>query len=589
MILLLLDEREVDLCSFSKKVKSLPPVASCVEHFDSTSKALTDALRELFMTTTTRRRRRPPALGGLWFLLTLLQCGCRHEALAFRTTPKQPPPRPGSIEDAVAQLGRVPYGEQSRQYRRTVYSHSDWIRHRNNPAGGSRIFANIRGMFFSGIIRQMRGDIAVVTAVATFVVLWNDYIVPYSEAHATLMNLPDLDLPLSAFTLSSPALGLLLVFRTNASYQRWLEARARWSVVETHTRNCVRMAVTFCPNAQDKDDDDATYQCLLQLAAASWLVARTMMNVLAGPAADDEAYQSELMEYYRPYNADLVDFLLVSNDKNNNDGNTSQMMQQDQRAQVALLQLSLALDRIPVDEKRRVEIDKSIILIADAVAACQRILTSPVPLVYTKHSSRFLSLWMLLLPFAMHDQFMQRHQTGLVTIPAAALLSLFLFGIEELAIQLEEPFSILPMQEMCDDIRVDTAALVEWSVKLRHQSSQPSRRTGVDETPNNLHQSSSSLQSASKVSLPPPLPHNGMSSPPQAWFDKTKNNNYDHPPPSLPNNGNRSPQPQQRQQVVFELYSPPPNRRMKNNGYQNEQDYSNNINGWTYMEGDDSS
>ena len=531
----------------------------------------------------------PTTLVGLWLLLTvtLLQ-SCSRQALAFSFSP-QPPPRPGSIEDAVAQLGHVPYGEQSRQYRRTVYSHGDWIRHRNptNPAG--RIFTNIRGMFFSGIIRQMRSDIAMVTLVATFVVLWNDYIVPWSESdtHATLTNLPDLDLPLSAFTLSSPALGLLLVFRTNASYQRWLEARARFSVVETHTRNTVRMAVTFCPNNDQGLLSTHTYERLVQLAAASWLVARTMMNVLAGPAADDEAYRAELMEYYRPYDADLVDFLLTVNDKNddNNDDDddaSSTQIQPDQRAQVALLQLSLALDAIPVDEKRRVEIDKSIILIADAVAACQRILTSPVPLVYTKHSSRFLSLWMLLLPFAMHDQFIQRHQTGLVTIPAAALLSLFLFGIEELAIQLEEPFSILPMQEMCDDIRVDTAALVEWSVMLR-QSPQTSRRNG-DETTNNLHQSSS-LPSTNKVSLH----SNGMTSPQQVTlFDKSKNNNV-NPPPPLPNNGNSSPLPQQRQQVGFELYSPPPNRRMNINGYQNEQDYSSSNNGWTYMEGDDSS
>ena len=37
-------------------------------------------------------------------------------------------------------------------------------------------------------------------------------------------------------------------------------------------------------------------------------------------------------------------------------------------------------------------------------------------------------------------------------IPATAAISVFLFGIEELATQLEEPFTILPMQAFCDKI-----------------------------------------------------------------------------------------------------------------------------------------
>ena len=37
-------------------------------------------------------------------------------------------------------------------------------------------------------------------------------------------------------------------------------------------------------------------------------------------------------------------------------------------------------------------------------------------------------------------------------IPVTVVLSMFLFGIEELATQLEEPFTILPMQAFCDKI-----------------------------------------------------------------------------------------------------------------------------------------
>ena len=37
-------------------------------------------------------------------------------------------------------------------------------------------------------------------------------------------------------------------------------------------------------------------------------------------------------------------------------------------------------------------------------------------------------------------------------IPVTGILSMFLFGIEELATQLEEPFTVLPMQGFCDKI-----------------------------------------------------------------------------------------------------------------------------------------
>jgi predicted membrane chloride channel (bestrophin family) len=42
-----------------------------------------------------------------------------------------------------------------------------------------------------------------------------------------------------------------------------------------------------------------------------------------------------------------------------------------------------------------VEMDKSVILLGDALETCERIFTSPVPLVYTRHTARFLSCWLV--------------------------------------------------------------------------------------------------------------------------------------------------------------------------------------------------
>ena len=48
-------------------------------------------------------------------------------------------------------------------------------------------------------------------------------------------------------------------------------------------------------------------------------------------------------------------------------------------------------------------------------------------------------------------------------IPATAFISVCLFGIEELATQLEEPFTILPMQGFCDKIGINCDEIVSWA------------------------------------------------------------------------------------------------------------------------------
>ena len=82
---------------------------------------------------------------------------------------------------------------------------------------------------------------------------------------------------------------------------------------------------------------------------------------------------------------------------------------------------------------------------------CEQIYSSPVPLIYTRHTARCLSLWALLLPFALYSAFSSVGEFWGV-LPASAIMAFFLFGVDELAMQLEEPFSILPMQTYCDEL-----------------------------------------------------------------------------------------------------------------------------------------
>ena len=154
--------------------------------------------------------------------------------------------REGSMAAATKTLGRVPYGEASRKYRRTVFSHNDWVEHRSSS---SRTFRNLQSMFFSGVVRQLRPQVSVVTSIAVLVLVWN-WIVTNTTFHPGLI----LSLPSLPFTLSSPALGLLLVFRTNAAYARWMRGRDAWTRMTRHGMNLVRMASIFSTDVDSVDE-----------------------------------------------------------------------------------------------------------------------------------------------------------------------------------------------------------------------------------------------------------------------------------------------------------------------------------------------
>ena len=59
------------------------------------------------------------------------------------------------------------------------------------------------------------------------------------------------------------------------------------------------------------------------------------------------------------------------------------------------------------------------------------------------------------------------------------MISFFFFGIDELAIQLEEPFSILPLQNKTDRIGLSAEEHVEWHFEL-DSNEYPGRRTPFD-------------------------------------------------------------------------------------------------------------
>jgi hypothetical protein len=115
--------------------------------------------------------------------------------------------------ERLKKLTNVPSGEGQRKFRRTVYSHDDWKKHRQQD----RFIVYLAAIFKSGVYKNLAGEVTLATLIATFVCVYNLIVGGYTDfagvQHDAIISspfLPKIGLPLAAFTLTSPSLGLLL-------------------------------------------------------------------------------------------------------------------------------------------------------------------------------------------------------------------------------------------------------------------------------------------------------------------------------------------------------------------------------------------
>jgi ion channel-forming bestrophin family protein len=188
-----------------------------------------------------------------------------------------------------------------------------------------------------------------------------------------------------------------------------------------HTRDLVRMANAYydrsaaTPERRKKD--------LEVVSKCTWAFVRAMKRHLSPAGEDEEFFCQEMRERLPPKQAEAI-------------------INAAHRPNRALFDLSLAIENLPMHFIRKNEIHRAATIFEDNLGSSERLLTSPVPLFYSRHTARFLSVWLLLLPFAMYDPIAQNTWNSIGLIPATLLISVFLFGIEELATQMEEPFTV---------------------------------------------------------------------------------------------------------------------------------------------------
>jgi ion channel-forming bestrophin family protein len=355
----------------------------------------------------------------------------------------------------------IPPGEGQRRFRRTIYDSDDWVKHRDQ----NRFVVYLAAMWKSGMYKNLCQEVLLTTSTAALTVYYNAVVGGYSgfgslftSATAGGTAVPSypaliqsdffhvITLPLSVFYLTMPALSLLLVFRINTSYHRWDEARKYWQLNIDHTRDLVRMANTYYDDG-DGDDEQRRREDLHHVALCTWAFCRAMKRHLSPDEEDEIDFQKELYE------------TLVHDD---NTQQADMIIEASHRPNRALQDLSYAIDNLPMHFLRKHEIHQAVSVLEDSLGRCEVILSSPVPLMYSRHLARFLVVWLMLLPLGLYETF-EISWNHVVLIPVTTAISIMLFGIEEIATQLAEPFTILPMQTFCDKIYNWCMEIVSWT------------------------------------------------------------------------------------------------------------------------------
>ncbi|CAM6093030.1 unnamed protein product [Calypogeia fissa] len=307
--------------------------------------------------------------------------------------------------------------DESMAFRRTVFEQEDWTKHRSSD----RHSRHILSIASSRVIWSLGPPVLRLTFIAAVVAVFNEAVL----LHLFPFWVPILHVPSLPFQLTAPALALLLVFRTNASYGRFDEARKAWGSNVNRSRDFSRQALTW-----------------IRLPADSERLERLLRYCVALPFClkDHLTREETLREDLRGLldQAEL-DLLLGYPHKPN----------------YMLQTMSEIVNSCGLSDMQRALLDRNMTQFHDNLGTCERILKTPIPLSYTRLTSRFLVIWHTALPFALWDQ------CSWVVIPATFFSAGALFCIEEVGVVIEEPLSMLSLESICQTIRKNVEGLVQ--------------------------------------------------------------------------------------------------------------------------------
>eukprot|EP00227_Mantoniella_beaufortii_P007641 CAMPEP_0197594574 /NCGR_PEP_ID=MMETSP1326-20131121/20869_1 /TAXON_ID=1155430 /ORGANISM="Genus nov. species nov., Strain RCC2288" /LENGTH=476 /DNA_ID=CAMNT_0043160787 /DNA_START=97 /DNA_END=1524 /DNA_ORIENTATION=+ len=272
------------------------------------------------------------------------------------------------------------------------------------------------------------------------------------------------------------AVSLLLVFRTNTAYGRFCLANDSFAEVTGACRNLSRKMATWCPV------EERAHNARL-IAAFPWALKHRGQGIEGSDTA-----AARLRGVLDPQQLAALDL----------QGNVAAQL---------LCELTHSLDVLNeagVELIYQLLMDNDLSSLQKELARTDRIIGTPTPLSYTRHISRSIMLWLIALPFVLTAQFNNDAvSTMLEVVPATLLVCWLLLGIDDIGMQIEQPYTVMALQDFCqetEDEVLDMLGASEWRPRDKGQVAEAARRRAVE-----VRGVASSAR-ASPSSPPPPPP-----------------------------------------------------------------------------------
>ena len=242
-----------------------------------------------------------------------------------------------------------------------------------------------------------------------------------------IQTLPHISI--GAMGIFGVALSLFLGFRNNAAYDRWWEARKLWGSMIADVRNLGRHMCVFVGKGEDRA---GFLSCAVAFAHLhrGFLRGVDVRADIAGWVGEDKA--DAMIARKNPADAAL-------------------------RAMAE--QIGTLVEKEAISGFGQMTISHTLSSLALAQAGCERIVTTPLPFVYSLLVRRTTYLYCWLLPFALIEA------TSWFAPIFTAIVAYVFFGLQAVTNELELPFrnveNGLPLDTMCRVIEISVCEALD--------------------------------------------------------------------------------------------------------------------------------
>ena len=238
-------------------------------------------------------------------------------------------------------------------------------------------------------------------------------------------------LPTSLISASVSPIALLLSIRANQALNRLLEARKAWGLMGRCIRSITGVLTAYCVIGDDEVENGETSLRLVENS----LLAMRYLSIFGWTmkATFREEDDTGIIRCVLP--SAEAEWLLSARVKR----------------PIAIIARVRSLIRdictcqgTPMPPTMNLVLEERLYDLESSFGICNRLLMSPIPPTFIRHTSRVLCLFLFLLPL----QFISGDMSNFAVLVSVAAISYTLIGLDEIGLEIAHTFPMLPLQAM---------------------------------------------------------------------------------------------------------------------------------------------